>query len=223
MTEDFHSLKALSRFSLCNDEDLRLLAQSGVVKSFKKGDCLFQEGNQPECFSVIKHGFIKMTKHTNQQTNLLLLFGPGKSVGEVALIVDCPYPATATCLVDSEILLIPKNQYLKLKNRSSNFLESIALQSGNMALTLGAKHLEFIEGEVSSRIMSFLAGLFKSFGQKLTPEQTSLPFVLTRSEIASAVGTRTETASRFLSNLRKNGDFQTTDTQMIGRNKTFSI
>ncbi len=223
MTESANELKKINRFSMCTVVDLEKLTPYVILRNLKKGEILFSEGKHPESLTVIKSGYIKVYKQSKTQSKLLLIFGPGSAVGEVALNMSADYPATAQCLTDSQVLFFPKALYILLKNSSLKFLESVSNISGTMALSLGAKQLEFTEGEAEERVISFLSGLFQSHGQALTPEQFIIPFSLSRNEVASAIGVRAETISRILSKFNKSGDFQTTDSKMIGRISFFNI
>ncbi len=221
MSKDFETLKSLSRFKLCSHEDLLVLKAHGNFKTLLRGNFLFYEGQQPEGLTVIVNGYVKVTRTLNGKSNLLKIFGPGQAVGEVATSLSCSYPATAECIVDIEVFVLPITTYAHLKKLSPTFLETVAQQTCKMALALGDKPLDYIDGEAEERIMHFLKGLFDKHGSKITPDQSQIPFSLSRAEIAAAIDARPETVSRILAKLEASGDFQTSKSHMIGRDSFF--
>ena len=93
---------------------------SGVtsgIKSLKKDDILFREGDPSDAMYVIKKGQIAITKAKGAQEIILAELNPGAMLGEMAFFDNKPRSAGAKAMGDAEVICLPFNAlYAQFKN-----------------------------------------------------------------------------------------------------------
>ena len=172
------------------------------VLSLKKDEILFHEGDQANFFYQVEEGTIKMVTYSLDGKEFIQgLFYQGDSFGEPPLFCDFPYPGSATTLIDTKVLRIPKDRFIELLK--DHF--EIHLQLDRI-LCERLKYKNMILSEISfydpeHRILSLL-GYLKS----KTPAQDQ-PFLvpLTRQQLADMSGMRVETVIRTIKRMEETG------------------
>lgn len=109
----------------------------GEFKSYSAGQIIFEEGQLGAEMFVVMDGEVLITVEGKPINTL----GADSIFGEMALIDDRPRSATATAVVDSQLLLVDQGQFLKLIQESPDFaVETMSVMSRRMR--------RFIEDEV---------------------------------------------------------------------------
>lgn len=180
-------------FSGLEDEEISELARLCKEKRIAEGEYAFWEDDPPEWFYLLAEGKVKVVKHaTTGKDFIIAFFEPGEIFGEVAVFENRPYPASAQAVIDSTVLAIQREDFLKfLSKRPEVALRIINVLGERLRMASG--RLRDLAGE---RVEQRLARTLLMLSSKLGP---SLPF--TRQDIADMSGTTTETAIRFLSSL----------------------
>lgn len=106
-----------------------------ILKSrpVKKGEVIIAEGEEGDAMFIIKSGLFEVRKGRGTNEKIIALLHPGEHFGEMALIDRLPRSASVVAMSDGELLVLPKDQFLKvleefegLKLRIyENFLESL--------------------------------------------------------------------------------------------------
>jgi CRP/FNR family transcriptional regulator len=173
-------------------DDLALLCRERWVET---DEFVFWDGDAPDSFYLLAEGKLKVIKHSSLGKEFIIaFFGPGEMFGEVAVLENRPYPASAQAVEDSLVLVISRQDFLLfLSKRPEVALKIIGVLGGR--LREAQSRLSDLAGErVAQRLARTLLMLSAKLG-------SSLPF--TRQEIADMSGTTTETAIRFLSSLNR--------------------
>ncbi|MCX5854795.1 MAG: cyclic nucleotide-binding domain-containing protein, partial [Deltaproteobacteria bacterium] len=91
------------------------LARIAVNRSYKKGQIIFSEGDDGIGFYVIISGRIKIFKLSpDGKEQILHIFGPTETFGEVPVFTGHGYPAYAEAYTQSSLLFFPKNEFVEL-------------------------------------------------------------------------------------------------------------
>ncbi len=100
-------LKSIPLFEFLDEEALAKLHAMSKVKTFRKGEILFYQGEKPSYLTILTKGHLKLYKTTSSDREIVLNhFTPVSIVAEVALMQGIDYPATAEFESDGEVILI---------------------------------------------------------------------------------------------------------------------
>jgi CRP/FNR family transcriptional regulator, nitrogen oxide reductase regulator len=184
-------------FSSASIEDIADLLATAEEKSVGSGEYVFWEGEAPDRFFILLSGRVKVIKHGSQgRETVVAFFNPGEIFGEVAVLEDKPYPASAVTVEDSVILSIKRQAFRDFIARHPVVaLAMVGILSGRLREAQSRMH--DLAGE---RVEQRLARTLERLSSKLGRE---LPF--TRRDLADMSGTTLETTVRFLSRLKGAG------------------
>lgn len=191
------ALRRSFMFSSISPQDIGDLLATAEEKNFRTGEYVFWEGEAPERFFLLVSGRMKVIKHGSQgRETAVAFFNPGEIFGEVAVLEEKPYPASAVIVEDSVVLSIKRQAFRDFIGRHPAVaLAMVGLLSSR--LREAQSRLHDLAGE---RVEQRLARTLERLSSKLGRE---LPF--TRQDLADMSGTTLETTVRFLSRLKEDG------------------
>lgn len=185
-------------------------ARQSSVK-LKKGTFLFNEGQPLNKIFVIKKGFVKLYRLSEEgKETTIYLLGPGYVAGIRAFVAkdECARHNAET-LTDAEVIALSHDEYLELISISPEYLLGL-LQTFMNRLLYTEKKLEgFIVGNTTLRIANFLVDIYErfcdkqSFSSNKKSEKIILPLPLTHQRIGEFIGAFRETVTVSLHQLEK--------------------
>lgn len=197
-------------FRRLGDEDLARLAKVALLRSWGKGETLFEEGDPSDLFLVVTAGRIKVFKVTPDGRHLILeIFGPGDPVGAVAVYEERPYPATAIALEDAEAVAVPRREFFALLDAHPTLVRGLLLAMTRRLVELTLRLAELTGGRIESRIARLFLKLGENLGRPADGGGVLIPLPLSRQELADLTGTTIETAIRIMSRWGKEGTVET--------------
>jgi len=181
-------------------EELNKLPTENKIKRFKKKDTIFHEFDYPRSLYFIIKGKVKTLKSTEEGKEYITgLLNEGDFLGYEALLQASPYSESAIALEDSEISIIPAEDFNSLVYKNQYVAEKfINLLSHN----LKEKHeslLKLAYNSIRKRVADGLLLLSDRY-KKEGPEPFSI--AIPREDLASIVGTATESVIRALSDFK---------------------
>lgn len=198
-------LKNSLLFSGLTDADLAELATITVRRRFKKGETLFCEGDQATGFYLLVSGSIKLCRMSHDGREKVLHFvKPRETFAEAALFGDGKYPAEARGLEAGEALYLPKTGFMELMGRNPSFTLNLVVSLSLMLRQFARQIEELAFADVTSRLASFL---IRRVDEKATSYNgiTYIDLGIRKGELASRLGTASETISRTLRKLKDEG------------------
>ncbi len=91
------------------DRDLAVLAATSRLRTFRRGQVVFNAGDPGDTLIVVMTGRLKvMVRSADGGELTLTVVGPGATLGEVSVADGGPRSADAATLADSQLLLIPR-------------------------------------------------------------------------------------------------------------------
>jgi len=91
------------------------LAERVGLRSYKKGDVIFRQGDEAEAFYLIRYGFVKVSAVSQGKEKVLAYLKEGHAFGEMALLRGGERRmATVTAINRVEILFVPAEDFRKL-------------------------------------------------------------------------------------------------------------
>jgi len=179
-------------------DDLAMIVTDQV---FRRGQTIFTEGDEATGFYVGITGRVKIFKLSFEgKEQILHIFGPGEPFGEVPVFTGQHFPANAEAMEESRIFFFPRDSFIELIRRNP----SMAL---NMLAVLSVRLRRFTHliddlslKEVPGRLSAYL--LYLSEQEKGTAD---LELTITKTQLASLLGTIPETLSRIFGKMSKQG------------------
>lgn len=174
-------------------------------RQVKRGETLFEQGEEPEWFLLMHTGTIKICRSSGLGRDVILeLLFPGDMCGALCALDNRPYPVSAVALEDAEVSRIAREDFLTLAARMPSILaksvpdcQEKMRQQRQMLVGMAVERAE-------QRAARILLLLMTRLGER-TPKGLRAPMVLDRQEFSELIGTTVETAIRVLSRMRKDG------------------
>lgn len=108
-------IEAVPMFSELSHSDVQSL--SGYLRAYeaKKGTAIFKEGAKGMFMCVVIRGRVDILKESQErEQKKVAVVRPGKSMGEMSLLDELPYSATAVAAEDTQLLLLTRMNFLRL-------------------------------------------------------------------------------------------------------------
>lgn len=169
---------------------------------YRKGQTIFHENGHPLGIYCVNEGKIKIARSGNEgKEQIVRLMKNGDILGYRALFSNTRYNASAIALEDSSVCFIPKDAFLEvLRSNSRLSLDMIKMLS--LELGKAEQNLTYLaQKTVKERVAEALLFLKDTYGME--QDGATLNIYLSREDIASLVGTATETVIRQLAILRQ--------------------
>ncbi len=171
-------------------------------RTFKKKDIIYRQGDYASYAYKIKQGKVKIYQVNEDGKELILdILREGDFVGENALIQDIERTESAQAMEETELILLGRQEFQELlfKNHEVS-AQFIKLLSKNLI----EKENELIEmayDTVRKRTADALMKLYETYKSA----GGSVKIEVSRADLASMVGTATESVIRMLSEFKKDG------------------
>jgi len=101
-------------FELCDAEQRRLLAFVSEPKIFQKGQVIFSYGDEADGCYVLVSGELSAVDDAAGKGKPRSITEPGSLLGELGLVLARPRRSTLTAATRVEMLLVPRQAFLKL-------------------------------------------------------------------------------------------------------------
>lgn len=197
IVREFSSIKALTK------QELLHMADCKTSKIVRKGEPIFEEGEIVNGVFCVKDGVCKMTKLSeNGKDQIVKLAKKGELLGQRSLISEEPANLSAIALEDMTVCFIPKSEVLNFFTQNNNFSMAVMRTICGDLKEVENVLVDMAQKTVRERLAGTLLYLEDEFG--VNPDK-SLKLQLSREEIASIIGTATESCIRLLSDLKKEG------------------
>tara|TARA_R110002033_G_scaffold168678_1_gene208658 strand:- start:91 stop:768 length:678 start_codon:yes stop_codon:yes gene_type:complete len=197
IVREFSSLKAL------NKDELVKLAECKTSRLVKKGEIIFEEGENVNGIFCIKDGVCKLTKLSpNGKDHIVKLVTKGELLGQRSMISDEPVNLSAVALEDMQVCFVPKNEIMGFFDKNNQFSMNVMKTICGDLKESDSQMVNMAQKTVKERLAETLLYLQDTFGKN---EDNTLKIQLTRDELASMIGTATESCIRLLSDFNKLG------------------
>lgn len=194
-------VRSIPFFEELPDEQIEDMCMIVADQVFHRGQIVFSEGDDGNGFYVVISGRVKIFKLSPEgKEQILHIFGPGDPFGEVAVFSGQHFPANAEAMESSRIFFFPRDSFSDLiKKNPSLALNMLAILSKRLrrfANLIDDLSLKEVPGRLAAHLL-YLSG------QTEGPEQLELS--ITKTQLASLLGTIPETLSRILGKMSKQG------------------
>ncbi len=198
-------LKQCPLFAGLKEEDLKRIRGIALLKQVGKNKVLFSDGEEAKGFYVILSGKVKLYKISPEgKEQILHVVSAPDAFAEAALFLEGNYPAFAEALADSQLLFFPKRDFVHLIETNPQLSINMIVSLTHFLRKFASLIEELSLKEVSSRVAKYLIDLsLKSAKDGKNPKEVDLD--LSKTQLASKLGTISETLSRNLSKMKAKG------------------
>jgi CRP/FNR family transcriptional regulator len=198
-------LRQCPLFAGLKEEDLKKIRAIGMTKRIGRKAILFSDGEEAKGFYVILSGKVKLYKISPEgKEQILHVVSAPDAFAEAALFLEGSYPASAEALSDCQLLFFPKREFIQLIEKNPQLSVNMIVTLSHYLRRFASLIEELSLKEVSSRIAKYLIDL----SLKQSKEGKSLREVeldLSKTQLASKLGTISETLSRTLAKMKGKG------------------
>jgi len=182
-------------------EELSRLSADRKVHHFKKKEMIYMEGDEPNGILFVVKGRIKTYK-TNEDGKEFItgIHKEGDFLGYIDLIENTEYRESAEAMDEAEVTIIPRQDFFSLLYSNRDVAAKfIKLLSNNLQETED-RLLNLAYNSVRKRVADALITLQQRYH---TAKDQNSGFSVSREDLASMVGTATESVIRTLSDFKE--------------------
>lgn len=194
-------------------EELHELSKDRKCKNYKKKEIIFFEGDYPNYLYFIHRGKVKTFKTNEEGKDYITgLHKEGDFFGYVPLLENSNHMESAMTMEDSEICLVPKNDFASLVYKNKEVSRKfIQILSQNVRETED-RLVRLAYNSVRKRVAESLLLLQDRYqNDNASQFKMSIP----REDLANIVGTAKETVIRTLSDFKEEGLVQIKGSQIM--------
>ena len=178
----------------------KLISDNQKLTSLRKKQNLFMEGNRPNALYFLNKGKVKAYKSNEEgREYITTLYKDGDFIGYLDLLEETPYRESAMAMEDSEVYVIPKEDFFSLLHRNRDVASKfIRILSDNLA-DREERLLKLAYNSVRKRVAEALLLVEKQY-QHVAGGQRQI--TISREDLASIVGASKETVIRTLADFK---------------------
>ncbi len=205
-------------------EELHKLSEDRKIHHFKKKEMMYMEGDEPNGIIFINKGKVKTFKtNENGKEFITSLHLAGDFIGYIDLIENSEYRESAEAMEDVEISVIPKQDFFALLYSNRDVAAKFIKMLSNNLQESEEKLINLAYNSVRKRVADALLSLHLRYKSDDAANST---FSVSREDLASMVGTATESVIRTLSDFKdeklidiRDKNIHILDAERLGRMK----
>jgi CRP-like cAMP-binding protein/CheY-like chemotaxis protein len=179
--------------------NLKELGKDKKVKNYKKKMEIFSEGDMPTSMFLIKSGSVKVFKsHPGGKDLIVSLYKVNEFFGFESLLENTSYTVSAIAMEDSELIIIPKQDFLTLIGSNLEVSHTFISLLCNKIKEKENQLLNLAYNSVRQRTADALLKVYK-----LKEDERKLS--ISRDDLSKIVGTASESVIRVLSDFKDEG------------------
>jgi CRP/FNR family transcriptional regulator len=190
------TLRCCQLFTGLSPEDLAGLAAIARMVTVAQGAYLYRKGDAARGFFVVQSGAVNVHRVSAAgKEQVIHVFRSGESFAEAALTSPTGYPADARALEPSVVLLLPKDEVLRVISQHPQLaIRMIGSLSSHLRVLIGLLD-DLTLKDVETRLINWLV-------KHSNGSAGAIALRGTKRVLAAELGTSSETLSRTLGRLR---------------------
>jgi len=201
-TEFAKTAKGLSEFieHARGMDELKKISNESRPRKYLKREGIYMEGNSPNGIYFINKGKVKTYKsNADAKEYVTGLFKEGDFFGYNSLLEDTIYADSAMALEDSEVVLIPKEDFFALLFNNRDVATKFIKMLSDSVAEKEERLIKLAYNSVRKR----LAEALMTFSDRYKEAGELFSMAIPREDLASMVGTATETVIRTLTDFKE--------------------
>lgn len=173
------------------------------LKTFRKGDLIFLEGDQGDEIYFIGSGSVSIYTFDKSKKVILALLREGEYFGEMALMKPgLVRSATAECLTQTRLYVLRRHDFQHLIEHDRNIAFHLLDYTMERLRRANQQIYDLTFLNVKNRIIKRLLGMAENNGNPADQNESVIPFKITHQQLADMVGAVRETVSKVLQELQ---------------------
>lgn len=196
-------------------EDIEVLMARKAEQVYKKGEIIFREGTYPSGIYYITNGKVKKYKvDRDGREQIIYVANTGELLGYHAILSVDNYPDSAAVLEESIITFIPGEDFLAAIDQSDVLNRRLLKTLSHEFAVLANSLTMFAQRSVRERLALQLIVIREKYKVNFEPGMP-VEINMSRSDLASLVGTARENVVRMLSEFKEEGMVETKGRKII--------
>lgn len=193
-------------------EELKKLSLERRIKHYKKREVIFEEGDYPRYLYFVNSGKVKVFKTNEDGKEYIIdIFMDGDFVGYNDLIRDSKYAEGASALEDTDISLIPREDFVALLHANRDVASQLIKMLANNVTEKEEQLLNLAYHSVRKRVANAIL--------LLSEKEGDAEINILRDDLARIVGTAKESVIRMLTEFKEDGYIEINDGAIVLKNK----
>jgi CRP/FNR family transcriptional regulator, polysaccharide utilization system transcription regulator len=183
--------------------DIVNLSEKRKTKTYKKKEIIYQEDVFPAGIFFLNKGKVKTARiNAEGKEFITALIGEGEFFGYNPLLEDQAYSDSAVALEESEVYVIPKEDFFALLHNSREVSSAFIRMLSNDVKEKEERLLHIAYNSVRKRVADALLLLRQRYA---TEADKVFSMAISREDLANLAGTAQETVIRTLSDFKEEG------------------
>lgn len=200
----FSSLRECDLFRSLSDAQIEQLNNLSSLDTFKRGNFLFNIGDNIKYIYLIQEGSVKVGMNTSNDKVLIKeIIYPGELLGENIFNDTGQRRLFAQTISETEAFRIPVSFFKAMLEQNTSFCEDITKLLITKMSQLENRMSNFVFKKAQSRIVDFLRHLAQTKGLKIGLDEILINHGLSHKEIANITDTSRQTVARVLGDLKR--------------------
>lgn len=197
-----------SFFHLLKPDERKIIEGQKILRTYKKGQTIFREGDFPSGIFCLQHGKVKVFKQGTKGQQTVRLAKPGDLLGYRALLAEEEYNATAATLELSQVVFLKKGVFISLLNGNPKLSQHLLLLLCHDLRFAEDRLLGFVQMSSRGKMAETLLFLKEAYGKRGENSHILIDVSLNRQDLAELAGVVLETAVRVLGEFKRGGLIQ---------------
>ncbi len=182
---------------IADSDFLAALQKSARRKSYSENQIIFSEGDKSDFLPIVKTGKVKMVRFPDIDKEVIIgIFEAGEMFAVPPVFDGGNYPSTAVAMEETTLLLLYRQDFLRLLRESSEFSFAVISWMCEMLREKTAMIKNLATASPEQRVGNVLLRLAEK-----DDAETSVKISLRRQDIAEIAGLTTETTIRVIRKL----------------------
>ncbi|MDY0746126.1 MULTISPECIES: Crp/Fnr family transcriptional regulator [Roseateles] len=205
MLSNLDLIRRVPLFSLLTTDQAQSIADSVVKRRFKRGELIVEQGTKSNALFILLNGRARvLTADSRGREVILAVLQNGDYVGEMSLIDNEPHSATVRAEVQTDMLVLGRNEFARCLPDSSSL--SYAILRGLVA------RLRSADRQIESLALLDVYGRVARTLLDMAEEEKGVKIIrgkVSRQDMAKVVGASREMVSRVMKDLEDKGVIET--------------
>lgn len=181
-------------------DNLEQLKEGRSTNKYTKKQTIYSEGNHPSRLFYVIKGKVKTFKRNDDGKELIVgLYNTGDFLGYMALLESGPYMETAEALEETELAIIPRNEFEELLGSNPSVMKKFICILAKNINDKEEKLLGIAYNSLRKKVANTLVSLYKKYNSE---GKESFNIDLSRENLAAISGVAKESLIRTLSDFK---------------------